>query len=84
MFQNLSLRGFTWPREPILYLTLAGALLNVVIALLSGEIGSHAALESVLLLIGGFIGRAKVTPLSDARTNEGYPLLPAIRKVDSP
>lgn len=63
MFENLSLKGFTWPKEPVLYLALIVAILNVVIQALSGDLSWFAAAESVFVLIMGFIARSQVTPV---------------------
>lgn len=63
MFENLSLRGFTWPREPVLYITLIAAILNAVAQLLVGDITWVIAVETVVTLILGFIARGKVSPV---------------------
>ncbi len=63
MFQNLSFKGFTWPREPVLYLTLLVAVVNVIIAYITGDVGWVEALESLVILIGGFIARGRVSPV---------------------
>lgn len=63
MFQNLSLKGFTWKREPILYITLLVAILNVVITAMSGDLAWGQAGESIILLLFGFFGRGQVTPV---------------------
>ena len=62
MFENLKLSEFTWPREPILYLTLIVAILNVAIQFLTGDLSIWDGLESIGVLIAGFIGRGQVTP----------------------
>lgn len=64
MFQNLSLRGFTWPREPVLYLTAAAALLTTVASALTGDVTWVQALEAAIIVIGGFIARGQVSPVS--------------------
>lgn len=64
MFENLSLKDFTWPREPVLYLTLLVAILNVAIQALVGDLSWFAAAESVFVLVAGFIARGQVTPTS--------------------
>lgn len=63
MFTNLSLKGFTWPREPVLYLTLIVAVLNVVIAYIQGDVTWVQGLESLSILVAGFIARGRVTPV---------------------
>ncbi|HLF44104.1 MAG TPA: hypothetical protein VJA46_11365, partial [Acidimicrobiia bacterium] len=60
MFKNLKL---TWPREPILYLALILAIGNVVYAALAGGIEGQDAVESVIALIFGFVGRGQVSPV---------------------
>jgi len=64
MFNNLSLKGFTWPREPVLYLTLLVALANVAISAISGDVGWQDAFETAAIAIGGFIARGRVSPSS--------------------
>ena len=64
MFHDLSLKAFTWPREPVLYLTLLVAILNVVIQYLNGDVSWVQGLETLVILIGGFIARGQVTPTS--------------------
>lgn len=63
MFQNLSLKGFTWPKEPVLYLALLVAIVNVGISVINGEVGWPEALESAAIAIGAFIARGRVTPV---------------------
>ena len=63
MFQNLSLRDFTWPREPVLYLTLLVAVVNVVIAYIQGDVSWVQGIETLFVLISGFIARGQVTPV---------------------
>ena len=64
MFQNLSLKEFSWPREPVLYLTLIAAILTTVASALSGDLGWVQAVEAIIILVGGFIARGQVTPVS--------------------
>lgn len=64
MFENLSIRAFTWRREPVLYITLIVAILNVVGAVLTGEVALVEATETIVLLIFGFIARGQVSPTS--------------------
>ena len=64
MFQNLSLKGFTWPREPVLYLTLIAAILTTVASALTGDLSWVQAVEAVIILVGGFIARGQVSPIS--------------------
>lgn len=71
MFENLSLKGFTWPREPVLYLTLLVAVLNVVIQTLSGDVTWITAVESVIGLVLGFIARGQVAPMSNVVALKG-------------
>ena len=63
MFENLSLKEFTWPREPVLYLTLLVAILNIVISVITGEVSILTAIETLVGLIIGFIARGKVSPV---------------------
>ena len=63
MFENLSLKGFTWPREPVLYLTLLVAIVNVVITGLTGDVTWFEAIESLVILVAGFVARGQVTPV---------------------
>lgn len=62
MFQNLSLSGFTWKREPILYLALALAIGNIVYNALTGDVTTADAVQSGIALLLGFFGRGQVTP----------------------
>jgi len=71
MFENLSLKGFTWPREPVLYLTLLVAVLNVVIQALSGDVTWITAVESVIGLVLGFVARSQVAPMSNVVALKG-------------
>lgn len=64
MFENLNLSEFTWRREPILWLALAVAVGNVVLAALGGDMEWSAALESLAVLIVGFFGRGQVSPVN--------------------
>ena len=66
MFANLSLKGFTWPREPILYLTLAAAVINVVIQAIAGDVTYWVAVESAIGLVMAFIARGRVSPVGGA------------------
>ena len=63
MLENLTFKGFTWPKEPVLYLTLLVAVVNVVISLINGDVGWAQGLETVAVLVGGFIARGRVTPV---------------------
>lgn len=63
MFENLDLTNFTWPREPIVYLSLLAAIFSTLAAALSGDVTWWTAAESVWLLILGFVGRGKVSPV---------------------
>lgn len=63
MFENLDWRQFTWQREPVLYVTLAIAILSVVANLLGGDIDGGDAIEAVVKLLLGFIVRGQVTPI---------------------
>lgn len=65
MFENLKLSEFTWPREPVLYLTLLVAVLNVVIQFIAHDITWVQGLETLVILVGGFIARGQVTPMSN-------------------
>ena len=62
MFENLSLKGFTWRREPILYLALALAIGNLVYTGLTGDAAWDTVGESVVALLFGFFGRGQVSP----------------------
>ena len=62
MFQNLKLSEFTWRREPILYLALAIAILNLVYAYLTGDLAMTDGVESLVALLVGFFGRGQVSP----------------------
>ena len=63
MFENLSLKGFTWPREPVLYLTLAAAVINIVIQAIAGDVTYWVAVESAVGLVLAFIARGRVSPV---------------------
>lgn len=63
MFANLSLSGFTWRREPILYLALLVAIGTLGLEVADGALEWPAALESLGILIVGFFGRGQVTPV---------------------
>lgn len=63
MFTNLKLSQFTWRREPILYLALLVAIGNVALSAFGGEIEWATALESIAVLVAGFLGRGQVTPV---------------------
>jgi hypothetical protein len=62
MFANLSLKGFTWKREPALYVALAIAVLSVVGQVAAGETTWQLAVPVVVSLIGGFLVRGRVSP----------------------
>jgi hypothetical protein len=62
VFQNLSLKGFTWPREPVLYITLVASLLFAVASVITGEYTWVQGIEQVGILISGFIARGQVSP----------------------
>ena len=63
MFENLSLKGFTWPREPVLYLTLVAAIINVIIQTIAGDVTYWVAIETAVGLVLAFIARGRVTPV---------------------
>ena len=63
MFENLSFTNFTWKREPILYITLAVAILNVIGTLLAGDVEFAQAIETIVLLVFGFFARGQVSPI---------------------
>lgn len=63
MFENFSLREFTWRREPILWLALVLAVGQVVYETLGGSIGVEEAVQAIITLIFGFLGRGKVSPV---------------------
>jgi hypothetical protein len=62
MFTNLDLRQFTWKREPVLYVTLAIMVLQVVSSALQGDLAWVDAVESIVLLVFGFVARGEVKP----------------------
>lgn len=64
MFQNLSLKGFTWPREPVLYLTVIAAILTTVASVIDGSVNWVDGLEALVIVVGGFIARGQVTPMA--------------------
>jgi hypothetical protein len=61
-FTNLSFKGFVWPREPVLYMALAVAILNAVIAVINGSLGLSEAIDAIIIAIGAFAARGKVSP----------------------
>jgi hypothetical protein len=63
MFTNLTLKGFTWPREPVLYLALLVAIVNTVTAVLEGGLSWGEAIDAVVIAIGAFVARGQVTPV---------------------
>ena len=63
MFENLSLKGFTWPREPVLYIGTVVAVLNAVASLLTGDATWLVALETVVVAVSAFIARGRVSPV---------------------
>lgn len=63
MFENFSLREFTWRREPILWLALVLAVGQVVYEALGGSIGVEEAVQAIITLIFGFLGRGQVSPV---------------------
>lgn len=65
MFENLSLTGFTWPREPVLYLTLVAAIINVIIQALVGDVTYWVGIETIIGLIMAFIARGRVSPVAE-------------------
>ena len=71
MFENLNLSEFTWPREPVLYLTLIAAILNVVIQALTGDITWWVAGETGLGFVLAFIARSQVAPMSNVVALKG-------------
>ena len=62
MLENLSLRGFTWRREPVLYVALAVGLLNLVLSVLNGDVGTEDAIEWTVGAVAAFFVRGQVTP----------------------
>ena len=62
MFANLNLLNFTWKREPVLYIALAVALLNIVSSWFDGGLVAVDALESGFALVWGFFTRGQVSP----------------------
>ncbi|HEX7098942.1 MAG TPA: hypothetical protein VF377_06850 [Acidimicrobiia bacterium] len=65
MLENFSLKEFTWKREPILWLALILAIGQVVYQALGGAIGVEEAVQAIITLIFGFLGRGQVSPVDD-------------------
>lgn len=69
------LREFTFPKEPVMWLALAAAIINIVIGILQGDVAFYPeGVEGIIILILGFFARSQVTPLADPKDNEGRPL----------
>lgn len=66
MFANLSLRSFTWRREPVLYLALGIAVAQLVYQVWAGDLGSEDAIGLGLDLVLGFFLRGQVSPARPA------------------
>ena len=64
MFENLSFSEFTWKREPALWIALAVAILSVVSGAVSGTADWGTAIESIVVLVAGFLVRGQVSPTS--------------------
>jgi len=62
MFKNLSLKEFTWPREPVLYITTVASILFAVASLLTGEYTWIQGIEQLGIIISGFTARGQVSP----------------------
>lgn len=56
--------GWSFPKEPILWLTLIGAIINAVVQSLAGDITGWVAIETVIGLIMAFMARGKVSPVA--------------------
>lgn len=69
MFENLDLRQFTWKREPVLYVTLAIAILSVVANVLGGDVDVGDGIEAAVKILLGFIVRGEVTPVRTEPVN---------------
>jgi hypothetical protein len=59
-FTNLDWR---WPNEPVLYMAFAVAILNIAIGLINGSLDFTQAWETLLIAIGAFAARGKVSPV---------------------
>jgi hypothetical protein len=79
-------------REPVAVINTAARLVETVLVFAvlfaPGWSDAHtAAAIGIIAASSEFLktvyARSKVTPLNDPRTNEGYPLLPAVVKLDS-
>ena len=62
MFDNLSIKTFTWSREPALWIALAVAVLGIVSGAVSGSADWGTAIESIVVLVAGFLVRGQVSP----------------------
>lgn len=58
MFSNLS-----FPKEPVMWMALLAALLNVGISMIQGDLVLSDGIESIVAIILGFVARSKVSPV---------------------
>lgn len=63
MFSNLTLRGFTLRREPVLYAWLAVAVAQTIAEHLAGSIDQATAVSALVELIVAFAVRGRVSPV---------------------
>ncbi len=57
-----ALKKFTWRREPVLYVALAIACLQVVAPVVAGDVSWVTVLQPLATLLIGFFLRGQVTP----------------------
>ena len=55
---------YSFPAEPVLYIALGAAVLNVVVSAINGEVGSDEAVQTVFGLIVAFLMRSQVSPVA--------------------
>ncbi len=61
MFENL---GWTWKREPVLYITLLIAIGNLVRDFVTDVATLETLIVGILTLLLGFVARGQVTPMA--------------------
>ena len=68
------MQEWTFPKEPVMWLALLAAIINVVVGVLQGDQAWVQGIESIVGLVLAFFARSQVTPVAEPKDNEGRSL----------
>lgn len=72
------MREWTFPKEPVMWLALLAAIINVVVGILQGDQVLVDGIESIVGLLLAFFARSQVTPIAEPKLDKETPLVPGI------